>query len=230
MLGRPTALLTALTAALALGCAPEDRDPVLIGGDGGADADTDGGIDEPGECTGEDYPCGPYGHARCDTMPDHRFIAANDAARELAGDDGLLDMHEMFDDGETTAILLYGTAGWCSACVTESRSLNALYAEYQEIPGTDKRAEFIAVVFQDNAGAPATAEFAEAYADQYAFEFPTVADTSGDILYYFDAASTPGNIFVDASTMQIFDVVQGFDEGSMRARLGELDGTATCRR
>jgi len=230
MFGRILGVLSILVAATAMGCAPEDREPVLIGGDGDADADIDTGTDDGGECTGEEYPCGPYGHESCDVMPDHRFVAANSHADALAGEDGLLDMHDIFAAESVTAILLYGTAEWCSACVTESRALNALYEEYQRIPGTENRVEFVTVVFQDAVGAPATREVAERYADHYGFNFPTVADTSGDILYYFDAASTPGNVMVDGTNMQIFNVVQGFNEGSMRAAFAELDGTASCRR
>lgn len=230
MLARTTAVLSLLVAALALGCTPEDREPVLVGGDGDGDADFDGGGDDGGSCTGEDYPCGPYGHTACETMADHRFVPANDAARDLAGEDGLLDLRDLRADDSTTALLLYGTAGWCTACVAESRALNALYEEYQRIPGTEYRAEFVTVVFQDNYGNPATAEFAAAYAEQYGFTFPTVADTTGDILYYFDAASTPGNILVDARGMEIFTIIQGFNEGGMRAALAELDGTPECRR
>ncbi len=229
MAARTTALFLVIVAALATGCVPEDREPVLIGGDGDGDGDVDGGGDGGGECTGEDYPCPPYGHTACETMPDHRFVPANEAARALAGADGLLDIHDLRADPSTTALLLYGTAGWCSACIAESRALNALYEEYQRIPGTTNRAEFVTVVFQDNVGAPATAEFAESYAEQYGFTFPTVADTTGDILYYFDAASTPGNILVDATNMRIFSVVQGFNEPSMRAAFAELDGSAECR-
>jgi len=210
------------------------REQVLVGGADVSGDDT--GVDEllgPGpsvECTGEDYPCGPYGHLPCELITDHRFVPANDAARALAGEDGLLDMHDLVADESVTGILLYGTAGWCSACAAESRVLNDMYADNQPIPGTEGRAEFVAVVFEDGNYEPASLAYATRYADQYDFDFPVVADPRGDILYYFDAASTPGNIFIDATTMTIFYVAQGFMDSSMRATLGELDGSVACHR
>ena len=225
-----TTALTVLVAALAVGCTPEDRPPVLIGGDGGDDAGFDTGTDDAADCVPALYPCAPYGRQRCDTIVDHRFVAANDPARAMAGPDGLLDMHDLYADESITGVLLFGTAGWCGACSEEARALNDLRARYQNIGGTGNRVEFVAVVFQDNVGAPATADYAAQYAARYGFEFPAVADTAGDILYYFDAASSPGNVVVDATDMTLFTVIQGFNEPMLRAVLGELDGSATCRR
>jgi len=71
--------------------------------------------------------------------------------------------------------------------------------------------------------------YAEAYAERYGFPFPTVADTSGDLLYYFDAASTPGNVMIDATEMRIFRVIQGWDQRSIEGVLNVLDGSVNCR-
>jgi hypothetical protein len=108
-------------------------------------------------------------------------------------------------------------------------ALNEIYTDNQPIPGTDLRAEFVAVVFEDGNYEPANLAYATQYANQYDFDFPVVADPTGDILYYFDAASTPGNIFIDATTMNITFVMQGFIGSTMRAAISELDGSATCR-
>lgn len=222
-------------ASAAASCGEDDNNTqTLVGSidDAGGEVVESDVLPGPGEfieCTGETYPCGPYGHLPCERIRDHRFVPANDAARALAGDDGLLDMHDLFADKTVSGILLYGTAGWCSACVSESLALNEIYADHQPIRGTTTRAEFVTVVFEDGDFEPASLAYATQYADRYDFDFPVVADPSGDILYYFDAASTPGNIFIDATTMNITFVMQGFIGSTMRAALSELDGSATCR-
>ena len=42
--------------------------------------------------------------------------------------------------------------------------------------------------------------------------------------------STPGNVMIDGTNMQLFTVLQGWNEASLRAGLSELDGHLTCRR
>ncbi len=221
-------LISIVFVLAALGCPPEDRDPVLIGGDGDADGDVDdgGGDGEPVECDGAAYPCGPYGNTRCDVIRDLSFIPANDAATAMAGDDGLLSLSDIAADPTVTGIMLYGTAVWCTACHAESSALNEIQEAYQT---EDENVVIVAVVFQDEPGEPADVDVATDYGARYDFQFPTVADTSGDVLYYFDASSTPGNIFIDTTTMRIVNLINGFVEPTIRSTLGSLDGSVECR-
>jgi peroxiredoxin len=227
--------LAVVAAASIIGCAEERPDPLFVAGpetDGDGDGDADVEYPQPDEtdtCTGDVYPCGPYGNTRCDTIADLGFVAANDAAVALAGDDGVLNLSDVFADESVVGVLLFGTAGWCPVCSTERDYLNTIYEEFQDVDGEGHRVEFIAVVFQNDAGAPATSRYAASYAERGGITFPTVADTRGDILYYFDAQSAPGNIFVDATLMRIQKIEQGFDGGGIEGDLYQLDGETSCR-
>lgn len=227
--------LAVLAAVSIFGCAEERPTPIFIVGpetDADGDADVDVEYPQPDEvesCTGDVYPCGPYGNTRCDIIADHAFVAANDQATALAGDDGILSLSDIYADESVVGILLFGTAGWCPVCTSEGEYLNEIYEEFQDVDGEGHRVEFVAVVFQNDSGAPATARYAGSYAARHGNVFPVVADTRGDILYYFDAQSAPGNIFVDASLMRIQKVVQGFEGTGIEGDLYQLDGDTNCR-
>lgn len=240
MLARHGLIVLGLLAAIAAsGCTELPPDPIFIyasdaGGDGDGDSDVDadlGGPDDSGtSCTGEDYPCGPYGNGHCEVIEDHSFVAANELAEEIAGDDGILNLSEIYADESVLGVLLFGTAGWCSVCDYEKDWLNDIYEDFQNIDGEGGRIEFIAVIFEGSTpGVPATAQYAEMYAERAGLAFPAVADTRGDVLYYFDAQSSPGNIMIDATEMRINRVVQGFIEGSITGVLWTLDGSVNCR-
>ncbi len=239
MLTRLSVLLLSVLAisVLIVGCTQEETpDPLFVGGeadgDGDADGDADGDGDGDGDadtCTGEDYPCGPYGHEACEVMENLSFIAANNSARDLAGGDGILSMQDIFADESIVGFMLFGTAGWCGACEYEADWMNEVYEDFQNVDGRGGRIEFITVVFQDGAANPATAEYAELYGERHNFEFPVVADTQGDVLYYFDAQSTPGNVMVDATEMRINRIIQGFDGAGIAGVLHTLDGDVNCR-
>jgi peroxiredoxin len=233
MKGRIELMLAVLLLAVGMfRCTSEPPEPLFVGGetdgDGDTDADADGDADDGPSCDEEEYPCGPYGHQMCDTIEDLRFIPANEWAEEMAGSDGLLSLSDIYADESVLGILLFGTAGWCSACATEARDLNALSEELQDVDGQGGRIEIVTVVFQDESALPATKDYAERYNDRYDFDFPAVADTSGDVLYYFDAQSSPGNIMIDATEMRIQRVVQGYDRASIEATLWQLDGSVRC--
>jgi len=240
MLSKFGLFVTVVVASTAFSaCTEPPPDPVFVRGsaiDGGVDGDGDvdsgpiGPDDSGSTCTGEEYPCGPYGTGRCEVIADHSFIPANEEAEALAGDDGLLDLHDLFADESITGILLFGTAGWCSACGVESDWLHDAYDDFQNVDGHGGRIEVVAVVFEGSTpGVPATAAYAESYATREGFTFPAVADTQGDILYYFDAQSSPGNIMVDATEMRIHRVIQGVDASGISGVLFTLDGSVTCR-
>ncbi len=114
MFGRIAFLLSALTATALLSCQSEPPDPVFIGGEE-ADGDADGDADADDEgvlCDAEKYPCGPYGHTACDVVADLRFIPANEYATDIAGDDGIFSLSDIYADESVLGVLLFGTAGW----------------------------------------------------------------------------------------------------------------------
>lgn len=210
--------------ALALGCVPDDPTPEWVG-----PFPPDSGVTDTGVCTIEFYPCGLYGNQPCDLIEDLQFIPVNEHAEALAGDQEVLALHDIYADLSVGGILLFGTAGWCQFCGQEGEWLSSIYPEFQETDGSGSRIEFVAVIFQDDYGAPATADYAAAYAARRGFPFPAVADPSGGILDYFDPSAAPGNVFIAHDDMRIQHVIQGFDQAGIDAELRALDGTATCQ-
>lgn len=208
-------LLTVLSALwISSGCVPEDPEPTLV-----CDLICDSG----------DYPPPPYGTATCETINDLCFEAANEQALALAGDDGTFSMSDLFADESVVGILLFGTAGWCQFCTQEASWLNAIYPELQDIDGEGHRIEVVAVVFEDDFGATATRDYAEAYASYKGLIFPAVSDSCKWALDYFDASAAPGNIFISREGMNLEQVLQGFDQDSLERALNALDAPSTCR-
>jgi len=220
MRGRWLLPLLGLLGALALmGCVPDDPAPVWVG-----PLPLDSGV-----CEVEVYPCGTVGTEPCDLIEDLEFIPVNDPARALAGDDGVLALRDVYADDTVAGVLVFGTAGWCQFCSQEGAWLETIYANYQEVNSAGQRVEFIAVVFQDDFGSPATESYAEAYATRRGFTFPAVADPSGGVLRYFDPSGAPGNVFINRDDMLLQGVIQGFDQEEIEDGLDALDGTATCQ-
>jgi thiol-disulfide isomerase/thioredoxin len=212
-----------LVIAVAVGGCLSDPAPVRL------DAGTGGCGETDLRCDLEVYPCAPYGTGTCDTLDDLSFLTANEHAEALAGGDGTLSLGDLYTDKSIVGVLLFGTAGWCPACRIEAHDLNGIYADFQHLDTEGHRLEFVTVVFQDNSFSPATREFAAAYDAGYGFDFPTVADPAGEILALFNAQSAPGNILIDATVMQIRQVIEGYDETQLVNALRDLDGPAVCR-
>lgn len=215
-------LLTLAVLVLAPEGCLSDPSPVRL------DAGSGGCVDAT-LCAVEVYPCAPYGTGACDTLDDLSFLTANEHAEALAGGDGTLSLRDIYADKSVVGILLFGTAGWCPACRTEAHDLNRIYADFQGLDADGHRLEFVTVVFQDNNFSPATREFAVSYDGSYGFDFPIVADSSGGILTLFNAQSAPGNILIDATSMRIQQVIEGYDESQLVNALRDLDGSAVCR-
>lgn len=217
--GIATTTSAALLAVALAGCLPEDPDPVWVGPLGGC------------SCDPALYPCGDggFGTETCDVMCDLPFEPANDAAVEAGSVADVLALHDLYADESIVGVLVFGTAGWCQFCGQEGAWLAQIYEQHQNVDGAGHRVEIVAVVFQDDYGNPATREYAQAYADRRGFPFPAVADPTGGVLRYFDAASAPGNIFVERCGMKIRQVVSGFDQTAIEQGLRALDGTCSCQ-
>ena len=88
--------------------------------------------------------------------------------------------------------------------------LPSIYAGYQNDPRGD--VIFLAVVIDTNSpGQEAGTAFAETYADQKNFTFPTVPDVNGVIQRYFAENAIPFNMIIDARSMTIKRVFHGGD-------------------
>ncbi len=163
------------------------------------------------------YPCEPYGTASGQTIGDLSYVASNGAARELAGDDGILNFHELFQSNEAhggslRGAMIFITAGWCVYCPIEARQLENLYQQLK-----DQGILLIGLVTEDNSGRNATPEFAENYATQYGWTFPTIAGQLPLEYWVSDdsAGATPAHLFFDIRNMKIYGRASGLMETKM---------------
>jgi len=140
----------------------------------------------------------------------------------------MLSLSDLFADESIVGVLLFGTAGWCQFCTQEAQWLNGIYESLQDIDGEGHRIEVIAMVFEDDFGATATGEYAEAYARYKGLLFPAVADSCKWSLDYFDAAAAPGNIFISREDMVVEQVLQGFDQSALERAIDALDAPSSC--
>ncbi|MBW2261659.1 MAG: redoxin domain-containing protein, partial [Deltaproteobacteria bacterium] len=165
--------LLVLPAFLALtGCGSNGID-----GDATEDTTPDTGdtSDEPACET--DYPSGPYGVSAGDTIDNLTFASV---------DGGTYTLHDCFCDDSSKLLLIYATAGWCTACEVESSDLPGVYGDFH-----DQGLEILAVVFENSSALPATPAYAGEYNDYYGFPFTAVADPDLGITAYFDKTTAP---------------------------------------
>lgn len=159
---------------------------------------------EPGDCPGP-----PFGTSEGDTIANHVFTTA---------DGGDLDLCSLAQVPGNRVLLVYGTAGWCTACTYESSDLPGMYDDYHS-----QGLEVLAVVFEDESSATADSVYASGYRDYYGFTFPTVTDPDFLIGSYFDRSSAPLNMFVDLETMEILEIGTGYATGGGPLR-GAIEG------
>ncbi len=163
------------------------------------------------------YPAGPYGAGEGMVVENLTFIPANQAAIDMAGNTEVFDLTNLYlngpaHQGDITTVLLFETAGWCPYCGDEAAYLNALYNELK----TDGLL-IVGVVSQDTTGAAATFEYANGYANNYGWEFPTVI---GSLTGYQGSGGLPNNLTVTTGGMLMHDQFNGaLPEFQMRMRL-----------
>jgi thiol-disulfide isomerase/thioredoxin len=133
-------------------------------------------------------------------MANERFLPANQAAVQLAGEDGVLSMKDLYQ-ADAKAIMIFVSASWCPYCGTEANQLDDLYQSYKD----DERGKvlFLGVLSQDSGGNPATVSEAEMYASSRGWTFPAVPDVNYVTEQYFLTPAYPFHIFIDGRTMTI---------------------------
>ena len=81
-----------------------------------------------------------------------------------------------------------------------------MYADYHS-----QGFSILAAVFENESGYAADLSYAQSYATSYGFMFNTVYDSAFRLRVYNVESSTPMNMFIDLSTMEILKVWHGFD-------------------
>jgi thiol-disulfide isomerase/thioredoxin len=108
----------------------------------------------------------------------------------------------------TRIIMINAAAGWCVPCMREAAALAELAAEYEP-----RGVAILTAVFQDQNGDPADADFVRAWCDSFELPVPVLIDTEFQTGVYFDAATMPANMFVDAETHEILQIATGAETG-----------------
>lgn len=167
------------------------------------------------------YPCGTTGTALGNIVPDLSFEPGNTAATELAGADGMLDLHDLYansvtNGGDLQGLFIFLTAGWCPWCSVEAPTYQAMYEAL-----ADDGIMFLAVVSETNTlGAPADGAFAASYASSYGYTFPTVAGDLASGFWEPDVAPAeqgiPLHVFVDMENMRLYGRYSGSMGGTTK--------------
>jgi thiol-disulfide isomerase/thioredoxin len=146
------------------------------------------------------YPEGPYGVEIGQVIAPLSFVTP---------DEQTFSLEELYQNSRARLLLITTSAEWCTACIKEQPKLQALYERYQSYG-----LSVLVSLFQDSNFEPATAELAARWRDKYELSFDVVADPANPSTFspYYDVNLTPMVMLVDASTMEIVYLNQGFDE------------------
>jgi hypothetical protein len=198
---RVLALLLTLGAAL-LGCgsnAPEVPEELLEGGS---------------SCAAPDYPREGFGTEPGDVAENACFVgyrapdrvAATEAHRETVA---LSDFYDPAGTKGVSLLLLNTAAIWCSACVSEHRTLPERQSEL-----APSGLVILSTLFQDAERNPASLEDVERWIQTFGTNFPMVADPELALGAYASPDSAPLNMLVDPRSMKILRKYVG-DQGSV---------------
>ncbi|MBI5487870.1 MAG: hypothetical protein HY905_11100 [Deltaproteobacteria bacterium] len=197
-------------------------------GDGGGDGgDGDGSAEDVGPDLCGDYVCPPYGSDVGEVLADLRFTPANFEALAMAGDDGVLDLHDVFAQSQTRGgtlrgILFFDASGACGRSSGQ--------AEYMERINQEFRDDGIQVIGMlsvgDTPGVPADVAYAMAYATAHGWTFPAIV---GDFpTEYWPGPDIVGHsgfpliLLVDALNMRLYGRYSGAGRLSLLRQTLEL--------
>jgi hypothetical protein len=164
------------------------------------------------------YPAGPYGYAVGDTIANFTLQGYRDTDADADDDpfneepsDITLESFFSGQDLDARVLLIQVSAGWCSVCQDETRSLRTMWDEYK-----GKGGRFYTVLFQDDNEDPAQLDDVKAWGEYFGTHWPHGADPTDSLSPYFPEPSVPLNIYVDLLTMKIVEVHVGFDSSYTR--------------
>jgi hypothetical protein len=194
-------LLLAL-GAIVLGCgsnAPEVPAELLGGGSA---------------CSAPDYPAEGLGTEPGDVAQNACFVGYRAPARVAPTEPhretvALSDYYDPAGSKGVSLLLLNTAAIWCSACVSEHRTLPERQTELGE-----RGLVILSTLFQDAERNPASLEDVERWIAKFGTNFPMVADPDLALGAYASPDSAPLNMLVDPRSMKILRKYVG-DQGSV---------------
>ncbi len=177
-------------------------------------------------CGPEIYPCPPYGTRQYQTVRNIPFLPANQAAQEIAGEDGIARLQYFYQLKAQGYKLLQivATTEWCEVCERQMAITEGVVSQYGHL-SDNPRVAFMAVVTEDDNLENASIEVAANYAADHDMEtlLPITNDENRFFRELLTSIAYPFNIFIDLSTMEILDYDSGLEtEQLYTQRLEEL--------
>jgi hypothetical protein len=160
-----------------------------------------------------DYPEGPYGIVKGATIENLRFQGwsspsaagyAVDAAAPLQ----LSDFYDPTGEKGVELLLINSSAVWCGVCRGEYDDLRS-YGIYTDL--SKRGLQMLGVLFEDNDGEPARYVDLVNWGTSFEVQFPLALDPGFKTGVFFNRSATPMNMLVDARTMQILELITGYD-------------------
>jgi hypothetical protein len=189
--------------------------------------------DDAAPCGADTYPCPPYGTVPNTVMEDLTFTGwidengNGDLSDETYREWGLDYYYQLGQSGDAKFLLLNASAGWCSVCRAETRTLPQLQTDFK-----DKGIRLAQIIFEDNSYNPATKDFVTQWRDSYHLNFSLGLDASFKMGRYFDVAATPANFIIalkdmtingtPVKAMEMWYLMTGYSETDLRAFLDDL--------
>ncbi len=176
------------------------------------------------------YPCAPEGGYNIDiilgdVIENQSFTPGNQIAKDLSGDDDMLDFSDFYmmseaHDRGLKGLMIFSTTGWCPYCSLEAEDLSQIYDEYRA-----RGIIIMGLVVQDELGQDATVEYANSYSEKYNWNIPAAAGALP--VEYWPSRNTaiyfPLNTFIDLTTMRVVIVAEGYlDVPNLRRLLDDL--------
>jgi hypothetical protein len=159
------------------------------------------------------YPAGPYGYTNGATIENYHWMGWTDPKGvNYTGDLEEIQLADYYDPDGTKnikAIFVNASARWCSVCKIEQDDIRARKAQW-----APKGVVFIESIFENVNYEPAGPEDIAAWGIAYNVDWILVVDPGNKLSSFFDTTATPMNMFIDARTMQIKDIVTGMPDDS----------------
>lgn len=194
------------------------------GSENAADFDRGGGaLGENAELR-QPYPAPPYGTRKGAVIENFRFLGWSNP--KLVDFDtaqlktvSLADFYDPSGAKGISYLVVTSTAVWCGVCRLEYDDFRQGQVEKYSAQGV----EFLGALFEDNDAGPARPRDLELWADLYDVAFPFVLDPGFALGAFFDRASTPVTMVLDARTMEILWLEVGWAVDGPRSVWAFLD-------
>jgi peroxiredoxin len=156
------------------------------------------------------YPDAPFGSVQGSTIANYRFLGWNSPIAAELDVNALepVSLAHFYDPKGAKGIkflVITSTAVWCSACKAEYRDMAQKVASYQ-----NRGVEFMGALFEDNDSGPARPTDLKNWANAYDVAFPFVLDPQLKLGVFFNREATPMTMVIDAKTMQIVSIEEGW--------------------